>query len=412
VVVSVTPAIRLTRANLLRASKGEGVLDGRGSRLRKGLVVLQLGACVLFLVTATALIDVTTRLAHTNTGLSYEHVSEALVAPRLRVKVAERLLSDPAVEGVAAAWRAPLTGGMSPMRVVASRTRIEQTAGFLVVSPDYFPLFGIRIVRGRAFTALEADDGAAVALVSEATAHVLWPDLDPIDQTLDLVPPPARVSTRRPAHASVRVIGVTADVVSGLLADGVDKTCVYFATSLRSADEVTMLVRGRADMAALKAAVTAAVNAIEADAPFQYMPMHTFIDGIAWIFQAFAAAASFLGIVALVLAFSGTYAVVAFLVMLRTREFGIRLALGATAGRIVSGILGETLGTAALGIGAGLVMAAGLAQLFRDFIIFPKFSVLPYLVGTAVVVMATAAAALIPSLRTTRIDPSRALRVD
>jgi predicted permease len=413
VVVSLTPAIRLTRANLLRASKGEGALGGRGSRLRKGLVVLQIGACVLFLVSATGLIDVSTRMVNANSGLNYEYVSDVLVAPGLRAKVAERLLSDPAVERVAAAWRPPLAGPMSPIGVVASRTRIEQTAGFMVVSPDYFPLFGVRIVRGRAFTALEADEGAAVALVSEATAHVLWPGLDPIDQTLDLAPARARVSARRPAHASVRVIGVTADVVSGMLADGVDKTCVYFATSLRSSDELTMLVRGRADMAALKASVTAAVNAIEPDAPFQFMPMRTFLGVIAWIFHAFSAAASFLSVVGLLLGFSGTYAVVAFLVMQRTREFGIRIALGATARQIVSGILGETLQTAALGIGAGLVMAAGLAQVFRGTIpIIPKFSVLPYLVGTAVVVIATAAAALIPSLRTTRIDPSRALRVD
>jgi ABC-type antimicrobial peptide transport system permease subunit len=159
--------------------------------------------------------------------------------------------------------------------------------------------------------------------------------------------------------------------------------------------------------------MTAAVNAIEPDAPFQYIPMRTFLGGIAWIFQAFFATASFLSVVGLLLAFSGTYAVVAFLVMQRTREFGIRIALGATAGQIVSGILGETLQTAALGIGAGLVTAAGLAQVFSGTIpIIPKFSVLPYLVGTAVVVMATAAATLIPSLRTTRIDPSRALRVD
>ena len=69
--------------------------------------------------------------------------------------------------------------------------------------------------------------------------------------------------------------------------------------------------------------------------------------------------------------------------------------------------------TAAQGIGAGLLMAAGLAQVFSGTIpIIPKFSVVPYVGGTAVVVMATAAAALIPSLRTTRIDPSRALRVD
>jgi ABC-type antimicrobial peptide transport system permease subunit len=196
-------------------------------------------------------------------------------------------------------------------------------------------------------------------------------------------------------------------------ADGVDKTCVYFTTSVRSSDEFQILVRGGADMAALKASVTAAVNSIEPDAPFQSMPMRTFIGGLAWILQAFSAAASFLGIVGLVLAFSGTYAVVAFLVMQRTREFGIRMALGATASRIVSGIMLETLRTAALGIGAGLLMAAGLAQVFSSTIFFiPKFSVLPSLLGTSVVGAATAAAALIPSLRTTRIDPSRALRVD
>jgi hypothetical protein len=146
VVVSLTPAIRLTRANLLRAAKGDGALGGRGSRLRKGLVALQIGACVLFLVSAMGLIDVSTRMVNADTGLSYEHVSDVYLAPRLRAKVAERLLSDPTVERLAAAWRAPLTGPMSPIGVVASRTRIEQTAGFLVVSPDYFPLFGIRIV--------------------------------------------------------------------------------------------------------------------------------------------------------------------------------------------------------------------------------------------------------------------------
>ncbi|HEX7792855.1 MAG TPA: ABC transporter permease [Vicinamibacterales bacterium] len=413
VVVALTPAVRLTRVNLVAASKGEGSLGGNGSGLRKALVALQIGASVLFLVTATGLIDVSMRMASADTRLSYEDVLEVLLSPPLRTKVADRLLSDPAVERVAAVWRAPLSGPMSPIAVVASQTRIAQNAGFLVVSPDYFSLFGVRVLRGRAFTAVEAERGAPVALVSESTARLLWPNLDPIDQTLDLAPSRIRFSTRRPPYMNVRVIGVTSDVVSGMPADGLDKTCVYFPTSLRSPDELTMLVRGGADMTALEGSVTAAVNAIELDAPFQSMPMRTFVGGLVWTFQAFSVAASILGVVGLLLAFSGTYAVVAFLVTQRTRESGIRLALGATATQIVFGILAETLRTALLGVGAGLTVAAALAELFADTVqIIPKLNVLPYVVGTTVVIVAAGVAALIPSLRTTRIDPSRALRVD
>ena len=124
----------------------------------------------------------------------------------------------------------------SPLRrvdVVASQTRIEQTAGFMVVSPDYFPMFDIQVVRGRAFTDREADEGAPVALVSAATARLLWPGLDPIGQTLDLTSTDLR-SERTPGHANVRIIGVTEDVANGTMIDGVDVTCVYFATGLRT----------------------------------------------------------------------------------------------------------------------------------------------------------------------------------
>src|SRR5262249_35495453 len=156
VVVTLLPAMRLMRASLLGASKGDSSLGGRGSRLRKGLVALQIGACVLFLVSGLGLIDVSTRAVTAKTGLSYGPVLELRLTRRLRSKVAQRLQADPAVARVAGAWRAPLGGPMSPIRVVASRTGIEQTAGFMVVSPEYFALFDIPIVRGRDFTTSEA----------------------------------------------------------------------------------------------------------------------------------------------------------------------------------------------------------------------------------------------------------------
>jgi putative ABC transport system permease protein len=412
VFVSFVPALRVTRANLVRASKGEAALDTRGSRLRTSLVALQIGACVLFIVIATGLIEESTSLASSNTGLSYELVSSVRVPPRLREAVAVRLATDPSVDRVAAAWRAPLVGPLPTIDIVASETHIQRAAGFMVVSPEYFPVFGVRVVQGRAFTKQEADDGAPVALVSRATARALWPNLEPLGQTLQLLP--LRGATRRrPEHTSVRIIGVTDDVVNGLVMNGIDTTCVYFATGLRSSGDLSLLVRARVDTASVHAAAAAVITALDPNAPYQTISMRDVLSVLAWALGAFSAAASLLGIVGLVLAFSGTYAVVAFLVAQRTREFGIRMAIGATVRQIVAGMLGETLQTAAIGLGAGLALALALGRAFSGTIpIVPAFMLRPYLIGASIVLAATATAALLPSLRASRIDPSKALRAE
>jgi predicted permease len=413
VIVSVAPALRTTRTNLVRASRGEASLDVRRSRLRSGLVAMQIGACALFLVAATGLIDESTRLATPDSRLSHERVQSVRIAPELRPALIERLGSEPSIERIAAAWHPPLVTPLTSVNVVASQTRLAQSVGFMAVSPDYFPLFDIRVLQGRAFTTLEGDDSAPVALVSEATARRLWPGLDPIGQTLDIVPSTGQRPARRPTHSSVRIIGVTEDVVSGTLLDGVDSTIVYFAIGLRSPGEVSLLVRGRSDLESVKTAVTTAVNAIQRDAVFQINAISTVIGFMAWVLWAFTAAASFLGIVGLLLAFSGTYAVVSFLVTQRTREFGIRMALGASVRQIVGRIVGDMMRTAAIGIAVGLGLSIAVTRAFRStIVIIPDVELGPYLIGAAVVLAATTVAALLPSFRTTRIDPSKALRVE
>ena len=158
----------------------------------------------------------------------------------VRDAVATRLASDAAVEQVAASWKPPLIKGSLPTtRVTASGTSIALIAGYTAVSPEYFTMFDIQIVRGRAFTAAEAAAGAAVAMVSEATAAALWPGLDPLGQTLDVAAIPEGRSGRR-LHERVRVIGVTEDVATGSILEGIDPSCVYFPTDMRAP-------RGRAD---------------------------------------------------------------------------------------------------------------------------------------------------------------------
>jgi predicted permease len=410
VLVGLNPAVQVTRASLAQVARGAVGPDVRVSRLRTGLVALQVAACVLFLVGATGLIDESRRLANPYTGLEYEGVLDVRVAEGIRADVAARLASDPSVQRVAAAWRPPLAGSLRTLRVVPAGNTVEHEAGFAAVSSEYFDLFGIG-VRGRAFSGDEADQNAAVVVVSDATARRFWPGQNPIGQTLDILPSNDR--ERRPTQTRVRVVGVAEDVVSGIMIDGVDTTCVYFPTSFAMSGEMSILVRARTNAAAVMRSVSAAVKAVQPDATFRTYWMREMLGLQVWAFQAFSAAAALLGSVGLLLAFSGTYAVVAFLVTQRTREFGIRMALGATVRRIVASVLYDALRIAAVGAGAGLLAAAALARA-SDAVIetMPAFGPRPYVIAAAIVAVATIVAALVPSLRTSRIDPAAALRAE
>jgi putative ABC transport system permease protein len=168
---------------------------------------------------------------------------------------------------------------------------------------------------------------------------------------------------------------------------------------LRSPGELSLLVRGRVDTASVKSSVTAAVDTIEPDAPFQIYPLREMVGLQVWTFKMISAIASTLGAIGLALAFSGTYAVVAFLVTARTREFGIRLALGGTLAQIVLGIVRGMLRMTPVGLGAGAMLAVGLIRFLVAPAIIPAFGRAPYLIGATVVLLATATAALIPPRR-------------
>jgi predicted permease len=416
VLITLAPAGRLAGMRLAHASRGEASSDVRGSRLRSGLVAMQIGACALFLVGTVGLLRESSRLANPQPNLSYERVSLIGINPKVRAAVAKRLASEAAVEQVAVTWKPPLMAGPLPTaRVTASATNIAQTTGYTGVSPEYFALFDIRIVRGRTFTPGEAAAGAAVALVSQATAAALWPGLDPLGRTLDLAAvPEGRTDRRRLPRGPVLVIGVTEDVASGNIFDGVDASCVYFPTDVQALTEMSLLVRARTDdVALLTSAVTTAVKEVAPEIPFQVFPMRTLVGLAVWIFQAFSVAASLLSLVGLLFAYSGTHAVVSFLVARRTREFGVRMALGASVWQIVRGMLIETSRTASIGLVAGLVVAAGLVRLLRaSAAILPDFGARPFVAGAAIVLVATAVAALAPLRAVARIDPAQALRTE
>jgi len=414
VLITVAPAGRLAGMRLTQASRGQASSDVRGSRLRSGLVAMQIGACALFLVAAIGLVDESSRLANPLPNINYDRISLIQIDPMVRERIAARLTSSGAVREIAYSSKPPGLAGVLPTaRMTASTTNLVEHTGYTFVSPEYFTLFDIQIVRGRSFTAAEASSAAPVALVSRATAAARWPGLDPIGQTLDLGTVPESRADERLPRGMVRVIGVTEDVATGAILDAaVDVTCVYFPADPRVLPRLSMLVRTPVDdVAALTSAMTGAVRALAPDVPFQVIRMRTLFGLAAYLFKGFSVAASLLGIVALLFAYSGTHAVVSFMVAQRTREFGVRMALGASVSQIVRGMLAEMCRIAAAGIGAGVTIALALIRLLGSANpIVPHYGPRPFLVGVVVVLVATTLAALLPLRAAARIDPAQALR--
>ena len=407
-----SPALQLTRASLVDAMRGELGPNASISRVRSAFVAVQIATCVLFLVAAIALVAESRRMATSETGLDYERVLDLRTSDELRPVIAAELRRRSEVEQVAAVWRPPLVSPMQLMRVTPAPGNAEQSAGFLAVTPEYFATLGVQITRGRSFSSTEAQQDAPVVVISDATARLFWPGQDPIGRSIAITPRPGNPQAQ-PAQSQVTVIGVAEDVINGTLLDGVARTSLYFPTTMTSNNVTRLLVRTRGDSAVAVRAIAAAIEAAHPTAAFQLAPLQQRTAVQVWVFNAFSTAALIPAVVGMLLSFAGTYGVVAFVMTQRTREFGIRMALGATAQQIMQSVVGGTLRTAIVASLIGLVATVGLIRAGAAVLgVVPVIRPGIYATGVAVVVLASAAASLLPALRAIRINPANALRAD
>jgi predicted permease len=404
-----SPAMQVT--SLVDAMRGQIRSGIRASRLRSVFVTVQVATCVLFLVAALAFVAESRRMGSAETGLDYERIVTVHTPAALRPAIAAELAARADVAAVSAAWRPPLMSPM-PLLRVTPQAGVTQSAGFMAVSPGYFDTLGVRVLRGREFTRAEAEQHAALILVSEATARLFWPGRDPIDQKLDIAAP-LTDRHRQPAVTQVTVIGIVEDVVNGTLLDGVARTSVYFPAIAADPEAGWLLVRTHGDAAVPENRIAKALHdahpatAIEVGALLQHAAVQV------WSFRLFSTASGLLAAMGLLLAFAGVYGVVAFLMTQRTREFGIRMALGATAGRIVRNVVSDAIRTATLAAVLGLCGTAGIMRGIAAISgLRPVISPSIYTVGAVIVVVAAAIASLIPAMRATKLDPSAALRAD
>jgi predicted permease len=374
----------------------------RPSRLRNALVAGQVTVCVLLLITTGTLLRGIKQVKNLAGSLSGRDTIEIVVQEKFRARAVDRLSSEPSVDILAAAEASPV--GKKPLVSVAPRDggpSIQLAANR--VSPDYFTLFDLPIVLGRNFTREEARSNAPVIIVSETTARRLWPNQKAIGQDLTVVP-----------NRSVRVIGVSRDDISRWITNGEAKTLIYFPSTAR-ADGNTLFVAVRGEVEAARRRLDADLAALDPNVvdEIHKFQVRDFVSEEAYSFRVAYWAAAAIGVLALLLTLTGIYGVVAFVVSQRTKEIGIRMALGATGAAVSSLILKQSMKVAFIGTLAGTVLALGMSKLLASRIVMiDTFDALTYLGGTLFVLLACAAAGYLPTRRAARIDPIATLRYD
>jgi putative ABC transport system permease protein len=272
----------------------------------------------------------------------------------------------------------------------------------IVVTPGYFRLLGMTLVRGRLFTDFDDDTAPGVAVINEAMARTWWPGEDPLGQ---------HVKLSRVARGWTTIIGVVADARTRSLEDA-NVPVIYASAYQRAQKHLAIFLRGHMDAAAVTNQVREQVQAIDPTLPV--FGTQQLVETVAASLSERRFAIEIVGLfamTALLLAALGMYGVIAYLVSQRTHEIGVRLALGADGRAIVRTIVSQGLGLVAAGAALGLVCAAVVARLMAGLL----YAVQPVDPATFAGVAATLTvvawcACYIPARRAVRIDPLLALR--
>jgi putative ABC transport system permease protein len=411
------PALLNSRRDVMAALKDES--RGAGSRhqntARRLLVIGQLALATLLLAGAGLLAQSFVRLQRVDMGFQPQRLTTAMIglpASRYpdqpaRWQFYARLLADlentAGIEAVGASSGAPLAGGATARPVSAQGPNALGTEQLQVdwrmVTPGYFNSMGIPILRGRTFASEDRAEGPGVIVVSAELGRRFWPGEDPVGKTIV-------------AGGTFRIVGVVGDVRSGNPAIDARPT-LYWSSTQATPGQMALTIRTRGDIP-VAATVRKAVSAIDPQlAVFNVRTMETLIANsttqprvTAWLVGMFA-------VVALLLAAIGVYGVLAYLVAQRTREIGLRMALGATRSSVLRLVVGHSLRLSVIGIAVGIAAAAwagpGIESLL--FGVKPRDAITLTAAAGGLLVVALLAS-YVPARRATRVDPLTALRVE
>ncbi len=321
----------------------------------------------------------------------------------------ERVRNTPGVQSTGLAAYLPLSGTDNAWGFViegrpALRTGEYNLAKYRPVSPGYFETIGIPLLRGRGFLSADNEDAPLVVVINESMARSFWGQQNPVGQRLQFGTPMWRTV--------IGVVGVVRH--EGLDAESRPEMYVPFAQAPNNEARTTIVIRTVLDPTAVTAALRKAVSAIDAAVPLdQVKTMEQFVSASVGQPRFRTALLAVFSILALVIASIGIYGVMNYLVIQRTREFGIRLAVGATEGDVLRLVLGRAAVLIVAGLCLGLLGSVVLARLIASLL----YGVTPFdsLTFAAVSLLLSAVAlfaSYIPARRAARIDPMVALRYE
>jgi predicted permease len=425
VLFALLPALQSTRLALTDALRGNLGSSLRASTLRHVLVASQVAVSVVLLIANATVIRNAAALAATDVGFESGGVMSiniGVTEPTLVARAAELLQADPRVESVAVTSRRPLSeqvkrtpvSPVSPANDGGEKMQAPQVsqvsiaAGQTRVSPDYFSILRIPIQRGRTFTIEETRSQAAVAIVSAAGARALWPGDNPIGKTV-------RLAADNTTHV---IVGVASDVITGLVFEGREASHLYFPANLATAGQSdVLLVRGRDRARDLRVEdFRTVLKPLHPDPlAFEYLALTDMMSMQMYPLNVSAWIGSILGGIALALSVTGLYGVLVYMLSQRTREIGIRMALGATASSVVRLVMTQSARLASLGAIFGVIAAFSVMTLLAAAMPLRGVAFVDigaFAAGMALVVAAAVLAAYGPARRASRIDPSITLRAD
>ena len=425
----VLPALRATAGDTNEILKDEsrGSSSFRIGRLSRSLVIFEIALSCGLLVAAGLMIKSVTQLRNVDFGFPTAELFTARIGlpeaayPDSAAQVAFTGELDRRLHEVPGATAVALSTALPGMWANGSRVALQgasyaeerdlPSARRITVSPGSFEVYGMSVLEGRDFGPQDREGAHPVAIVNRAFARKHFPGGGAVGRQIRV---DASLRADAPTAPWRTIVGVAPDLhVSGV--ENEDPEALYLPLAQDPQRFVSILARGPGDQPlALTHAVRAAVEGVDSDIPLYFVDtLAGRIAGNNWFYNVFGGIFMIMGFVALFLAAIGLYGVMAFSVSRRTREMGLRMALGAQGRDVVRLILRQGVSQLAIGLGIGVALAAGVSQLLsaalfqvepRDPLIFSAI--------VAVLALTGLAASWIPAVRATRVDPNVALRCE